>query len=134
MSLLGQGETILVVNSDGEQLPRDKEVLAALCDEPVGFTRPEAALAAFQKSPERFDAFVIGRFGPPGAVLKVADALPPKLPILLTTPAAGSFDADFLRAAGISDVVHAPVVANEIAEVPGRVFVKHRALSETLPP
>lgn len=132
---LGQGETILVVNNDSEQLLRDEEVLAALCYEPVGFTRPEAALAAYQKAPERFDAFVIGRFGPPGAVLKLAAALPPKLPILLMTPSAGSFDADFLAAAGISDVVHAPVVASEIAEALGRLFVKHRAHScATLPP
>jgi hypothetical protein len=29
-----------------------------------------------------FDAFVIGRFGPPDAVLKLAGALPPELPML----------------------------------------------------
>lgn len=128
---LGQGETILVVNSDSGQLLRDEEVLAALCYEPVGFTGPEAALAAYQAAPERFDAFLIGRVGPPGAVLKLAAALPPELPILLATPSAGSFDADFLAAAGISDVVHAPVVASEIAEALDRLFVKHRAHSAT---
>jgi signal transduction histidine kinase len=131
---LGQGETILVVNSDSGQLLRDEEVLAALCYEPVGFTGPEAALAAYHTRPERFDAFVIGRVGPPGAVLKLAAALPPELPILLATPSAGSFDADFLAAAGISDVVHAPVVASEIAEALDRLFVKHRAHSSTALP
>jgi hypothetical protein len=132
---LGRGETVLLVNSDAGQLLRDEEVLAALCYEPVGFTRPEAALTAYQRAPERFEAFVIGRLGPPGAVLKLAAALPPELPVLLATPSAGSFDADFLAAAGISDVVHAPIVASEIAEALGRLFVKHRALSPaTLPP
>jgi signal transduction histidine kinase len=134
-SSLGQGETILVVNNDAVQLLRDEEVLAALCYEPVGFTEPDAALAAYQKTPTRFDAFVIGRLGPPGAVLKLAAALPSELPILLATPSAGSFDADFLAAAGISDVVHAPVVASEIAEALGRLFIKHRAYSSAaLPP
>jgi signal transduction histidine kinase len=134
-SSLGQGETILVVNSDAGQLLRDEEVLAALCYEPVGFTAPDAALSAYQKAPKRFDAFVIGRFGPPGAVLKLAGALPPELPILLATPSAGSLDADFLAAAGISDVVHAPVVASELAEALGRLLVNRRAHSPlALPP
>jgi signal transduction histidine kinase len=135
VSALGQGETILVVNSDAGQLLRDEEVLAALCYEPVGFIAPDAALAAYQKAPRRFDAFVIGRFGPPGAILKLASALPPELPVLLATPSAGSFDVDFLSAAGISDVVHAPVVAGELAEALGRLLVKRRAPSSlALPP
>ena len=135
VSSLGQGETILVVNSDAGQLLRDEEVLAALCYEPVGFTAPDAALAAYRRAPQRFDAFVIGRFGPPGAVLKLAGALPPELPMLLATPSAGSFDADFLAAAGISDVVHAPIVASELAEALGRVFMQRRGHSSmALPP
>jgi signal transduction histidine kinase len=135
VSSLGRGETVLVVNSDAGQLLRDEEVLAALCYEPVGFVAPDAALAAYERAPTRFDAFVIGRFGPPGAVLKLAAALPPELPILLATPTAASFDADFLAAAGISDVVRAPVVASELAEALGRLFVKRRLHSSvTLPP
>jgi signal transduction histidine kinase len=131
---LGHGETILVVDRESGQLLRDEEILAALCYEPVGFTRPEAALAAYRTEPERFDAFVIGRFGTPEAVMKLAVALPSELPILLATASADEFDADFLATAGISDVVHAPVIASEIAVALGRLLVGQRArASVTLP-
>jgi len=124
--LLGRGETILVVNGRSADLLRDEEVLAALCYEPVGFTRPDAALAAYRTAPGRFDAFVIGRLGPPKAALELAAALPPRLPILLAAPSSEEFDVDQLAAAGISDVVHEPVVATEIAAVLGRLLARQR--------
>ena len=46
---LGRGETVLVVESEREQLLSDEEMLAALGYEPVGFERPADALAAVRR-------------------------------------------------------------------------------------
>ena len=56
---LGRGETVLVVESEREQLLRDEEMLAALGYEPVGFERPADAIAACRSAPDRFDIILV---------------------------------------------------------------------------
>ncbi len=56
---LGHGETVLVIVNDRARLLGAEEMLAALGYEPVGFERPEEALAACRAEPARFDAVVI---------------------------------------------------------------------------
>ncbi len=61
---------------------------------------------------------VVGHLGSAAASLKLAAALhaeAPRLPILLATKAAMEIRAENLVAAGIFDVVHWPIVAEEIA-------------------
>ena len=115
---VGHGETVLIVASDGVRLLRDEEMLAALGFEPVGFTTAEAALAACRAKPDRFDVFIVGYLGSCALSLELATALhavAADVPIVLGTRSTEEIGADTLVAAGISDVVRWPVVAEEIA-------------------
>jgi len=115
---LGRGETILVVNGDRAQVLRDEEILAALGYEPVGFTCADDALRACREAPNRFDILVVGHLLAAASTLDLVarlHAIAPDLPILLAAAWAGDIGADALVAAGISDVVHWPIVATEMA-------------------
>jgi signal transduction histidine kinase/FixJ family two-component response regulator len=115
---LGCGETVLMVANDRARLLRDEEMLAALGYEPVGFTDADAALAACQATPERFDVLAVGHLGSALSSLDLAAALhaaAPSLPIVLATKSTEEIGADTLMAAGIADLVRWPIVAAEIA-------------------
>jgi signal transduction histidine kinase/CheY-like chemotaxis protein len=115
---LGCGETVLIVASGNARLLRDEEMLAALGYEPVGFSSAEAALAACRAAPERFDTFVMGYLGSVAASLELAAALhaaAPRVPIVLASKSTEEVGADTLVAAGVTDVVHWPIVASQIA-------------------
>jgi signal transduction histidine kinase/CheY-like chemotaxis protein len=115
---LGHGETILIVGSGDARLLRDEEMLAALGYEPVGFSSADAALAACRATPERFDTLVVGCLGSAGRSLELAAALhaaAPRLPIVLASKSIEEIGADRLVAAGVTDVVHWPIVAPQIA-------------------
>jgi signal transduction histidine kinase len=118
MVQVGNGETVMVVTSDGARLLRDEETLAALGFEPVGFDAAGAALAACRARPDRFDALVVGHFGSTMSSLEIAAALhevAPHLPIVLATKSSEEIGADRLVGTGIADVVHWPIIAAEIA-------------------
>jgi CheY-like chemotaxis protein len=115
---LGHGQTVLVVDEERGQLSRDEEILAALGYEPVGFTRADDALMACRDAPERFDVLVVGHLVPTTRTLEFAAALhtvAPNVPLLLAAAWASEAGADALMAAGISDVVHWPIIVSEIA-------------------
>ena len=117
---IGKGETVMLVahDDDGELILRDEEMLAALGYEPVGFATAHAAIDACRANRDRFDMVVVGHFGPVGRAIELAAALhaiAPRVPIVLASKAAIEIGADTLVAAGISDVVHWPIVAEEIA-------------------
>ncbi|HEX3631598.1 MAG TPA: ATP-binding protein, partial [Casimicrobiaceae bacterium] len=117
-SAAGRGETVLMAAADAALLLRDEETLAALGYEPVGFTTSAAVLSAYRTKPGRFDILIVGPLGPPAASLALATALhamAPHLPIVLATKTTEEIGADTLVAAGISDVVRWPIVADEIA-------------------
>jgi signal transduction histidine kinase len=114
----GRGETVLIIEDDGEQLLRTEEILAAVGYEPVGFARAADARNAFRATPTRFDAAVVGHLAPITAALELATslhAIVPGLPILLAAPSAGEFSTNSLVCAGVSDVVPWPIIAGEIA-------------------
>ena len=114
---------MLVADDTNERLLADEEILAALGYEPVGFTGAAAALAACRAAPERFDALLVGNIAPAKSALDLAAALheiAPKLPILLATAAAGEISAEALLTAGITGVVHRPLMSGEIAEALAR--------------
>jgi CheY-like chemotaxis protein len=115
---LGSGQTVLVVEASSERLLADEEMLAALGYEPVGFTRADDALAACRAMPKRFDALLVGQITSAGSALGLAAALNESVgdvPILLATASADEIDTDALVAAGISEVVHRPLVSAELA-------------------
>jgi signal transduction histidine kinase len=123
---LGRGETVMVVDDASERLLADEEMLAALGYEPVGFTRSDDALAACRGSPKRFDALLVGRLASAKSALDLAAALHeivPNVPILLATASADQIGADPLMAAGITEVVHRPLVSDELASALARCLV-----------
>ncbi|MFL5287835.1 MAG: two-component system VirA-like sensor kinase [Rhodopila sp.] len=114
----GDGETVLVLDEEPEQLARDEEIVAALGYEPVGFVRTADALAACRQTPKRFDILVLGYVTPPASALDIAAAIHatvPDVPIVLAAPWGTEIAADSLVTAGICDVVPWPLVATEIA-------------------
>jgi CheY-like chemotaxis protein len=112
----GSGETILILDVERERLLRNEEILAALGYEPVGFTEPGDAADACRSARMRFDAALVChplRVAIEGAA--VLHEVAPGLPIILATGSARSVDAPALAAAGVTDVVHCPLVTTELA-------------------
>lgn len=118
--MFGQGETVLVLETNGDRLMQDEELLAAVGYEPVGFTRAEDARDAYLASPQRFDAALLVHVSPPESGLEFTRMLrrvSPALPVVMATPASDGFAATALVAAGVSEVVSCPIEAGEIATV-----------------
>jgi signal transduction histidine kinase/CheY-like chemotaxis protein len=115
---LGHGETVLMVDTISERLRADEEMLAAIGYEPVGFARAVDALGACRARPERFDAAVVGHLASANSALDLAATLreiAAGLPIVIATASADDIGTDALLAAGISEVVHRPLISAEIA-------------------
>ena len=116
--IFGHGETVLVLEASADRLMQGEELLAAVGYEPVGFTRPEDARAAYLASPERFDAALVGHLRPSDTVLAFTAMLrriSSDLPIVLAASPNEGFGAQALVSAGISEVVSWPIKAAEIA-------------------
>jgi len=115
---LGHGETVLIVESEREQLLPDEEKLAALGYEPVGFERADDALAACRSEPDRFDV-ILGSYGS-----RVQDGLDlalalhetaPLKPMLLAAASSTDVNVNALAEAGISEVLRWPFASAELA-------------------
>jgi signal transduction histidine kinase len=112
----GNGETVLILDGDRERLLRNEEILAALGYEPVGFTLTAEAAEVCRPSPTQFDAALVCH--PQNPALDIAAALhqaAPDLPIILATASADNIDAPALAAAGITELVHCPLISAELA-------------------
>jgi signal transduction histidine kinase len=134
--LLGRGETVLLVEEDGERLLRDEEILAALGYEPVGFTRAADARATCREASARFDVVVVGHLASAMAALELAASLheiAPKLPILLATASADEIRANSLIVAGVTDVVRWPIRASEIATALAACVAAKKSAGATRP-
>ena len=119
----GDGETILLLETDRARLLRYEEVLAALGYEPVGFTTPTEAIEACASARARFDAALICHQPGTTSALDFAGTLhgvAPTLPIILATPSARDLGAPSLAASGIFDVVRYPVTSAELSSVLSR--------------
>jgi CheY-like chemotaxis protein len=106
MLSLGRGETVLVVESEREQLLRDEEMLAALGYEPVGFEHSDEAIAACHLAPDRFDIILVSHASPGGLDLAhTLHGVAPQKPMLLATASTIDVSVDALAEAGISQVL-----------------------------
>jgi DNA-binding response OmpR family regulator len=132
---LGHGETVLMIESERGRLLRDEETLAALGYEPVGFWLGDDAVAACRSAPDRFDAVVVGNVSPAGNALQLARALHDILrnrPILLAAAPAADLNVDALADAGISELLHRPLVSTELAAALARCLRTSGSSSSTL--
>jgi CheY-like chemotaxis protein len=124
---LGRGETVLVVESEREQLLGDEDMLAALGYEPVGFVHPVDAIAACRWEPTRFDIILVSHPSQnPGGIdaARALHEIAPTLPILLATAATIDVSVDALAKAGVSEVLRRPLVGAELAAAMAR-FLRH---------
>ena len=115
----GNGETILVLESDRSRLLRHEEILAALGYEPAGFTEPADARAACVSETTHFDAALLcAHLNGMAAALEYAATLQtcsPGLPVILATPSTREWNAPALAEAGIAEIVHQPLSSVELA-------------------
>jgi signal transduction histidine kinase len=115
---LGRGETVLVVDSERERLLYEEEMLAALGYEPVGFECAADAIAAWRSTPSRFDIILVSHASQSRGALDLARTLhevAPQHPMLLATTSTIDVEVDALAEAGISELLHRPLVSTELA-------------------
>ncbi|WP_419760321.1 two-component system VirA-like sensor kinase [Acidisoma sp.] len=113
----GKGETAMIVNEDGSRLLHDEEVVAALGYEPIGYLDPHEAINACRTTPGRFDVILVTNVQscmPALALATSLHAIAPNLPIILATASDG-LSVDALAAAGVSEVIKAPLTSAELA-------------------
>jgi Histidine kinase-, DNA gyrase B-, and HSP90-like ATPase len=127
--VLGQGETVLVLQADPERLLRDEEIVAALGYEPLGFSAQAEAVAACRAAPERFDVLLVCQRNWTNSMLDVAiqlNDIAPGKPIILATPSMRELEPPLLVVAGISELVHYPLVSSDLTSALSRCLTGPR--------
>jgi signal transduction histidine kinase len=113
----GRGEAILIVQEDATRMLHHEEIVAALGYEPVGYAGWDEALSALRTEPNKFDTILlVSRLSLEKDLAFAAKVheIAPQLPIVLAASHHGLTSKE-LAFAGISIVIHAPVVAAELA-------------------
>lgn len=129
LALRGAGETVLVLEADRKRLLRYEEILAALGYEPVGFSVLAEAEAACRAARTRFDVALVCHV-PGGSSLDLAYLLheaAPCLPIILASPSVHQFAAPLLATAGVTELVHHPLLSAELASALSRCLAASAA-------
>jgi PAS domain S-box-containing protein len=124
----GKGERVLLVDDEASLLAATAEVLSRLGYEPVSFSDSQAALAAFEAAPGRFDVVVADEVMPGLTGTGLASALRRRradLPIVLVSGYSGPILTQQALAAGVSELLTKPLQSREIATTLARVL--HRA-------
>jgi len=110
------GGTVMIVGAARSALQDDEETLAALGYEPIGYTDPDAALAALRAEPGRFDLLIVENRPSESLGLmfarraaRIADR-----PIVLSLSAADLVRPEVLSAVPIVDVAHRPWRSNAL--------------------
>lgn len=114
----GQGQRIMVVDDEQELMLLHEEMLAALNYEPVGFVRPNEALAEFAADPLRVDALVLDHRMHDMAGIELArrmHAIRGTLPIVLVTGQPAAIADSEASAAGILRILSKPLDFRELA-------------------
>jgi CheY-like chemotaxis protein len=119
---------VLLVDDEASLLAATAEVLSRLGYEPVSFSDSQAALAAFEAAPGRFDVVVADEVMPGLTGTGLASALRRRradLPIVLVSGYSGPILTQQALAAGVSELLTKPLQSREIATTLARVL--HRA-------
>ena len=96
-----------------------EELLAGLGYEPVGYGSAEAALAAFQADPDRFDALLTDQTLPGMSGSDLAQQVlqvRPRLPILLMSGNLTESSERSAREIGVRSTLHKPLALHELSE------------------
>jgi signal transduction histidine kinase len=115
---VGNGETILVVDDEPALVELSQDMLAELGYEPVGFTSPTRALAAFEASPGRFAAVLTDEMMPELAGTELCSRLRKQsstLPVLVATAYGGEGFEARAALAGATRILSKPYRKHELA-------------------
>jgi signal transduction histidine kinase/CheY-like chemotaxis protein len=110
---------ILVVDDEPALVDLTLQELSALGYTPTGFTNPQQALQAVQRSPTRFSAVVTDEVMPEMSGTQLAAqvlALAPRMPVLLVSGYGGALLAQRALAVGIQRVLTKPVPRAELSQ------------------
>jgi PAS domain S-box-containing protein len=121
----GNGERVLLVDDEASLLAATAEVLMRLGYEPVSFSDGQAALAAFEAAPGRFDVVVADEVMPGLTGTGLASVLHRRradLPIVLVSGYSGPILTQQALAAGVSELLTKPLQSRQIATTLARVL------------
>jgi PAS domain S-box-containing protein len=121
----GIGQVVMVVDDEEPLLQLAEELLAGLGYEPIGYPSAEAALAAFEAHPDRFDAVLTDQMLPGLQGSELARrllVLRPDLPILLMSGNLSEGVEAEVRAAGVRAALHKPLSLREVADRVAQLF------------
>jgi PAS domain S-box-containing protein len=123
--LRGRGERVLVVDDEEPLLALTCESLKRLGYEPAGFANAGAALAEFERAPERYDAVLTDEVMPDFTGTQLATVLRGRranLPIILVSGYVGSMITELATSAGVGEILKKPVHAQELASALARAL------------
>ncbi|MBS0446860.1 MAG: response regulator [Proteobacteria bacterium] len=123
----GHGQVVMVVDDEPALVALTEEVLAGMGYEPAGYADPQAALAALQETPERYDALLVDQAMPGLNGTDLARrfrALRPDVPILLVSGYGGTNLDERARAAGVSTVLQKPLHRAELGARLAQAFAR----------
>ena len=121
----GHGESVMIVDDELALVRLAEETLAQLGYDAAGFDSSAAALEAFRAEPQRYDLVLTDQTMPDLAGTELAAQirrLRPALPILLMSGHEGPQLSALAQAAGVSEILHKPLVCRDIAEALARVI------------
>jgi CheY-like chemotaxis protein len=116
---------VLLIDDEAPVLGATAEVLLRLGYEPVSFCDGQAALAAFEAAPERFDVVLIDEVMPGLTGTELARMLRGRrtdVPIVLVSGYAGTLLTQNALAAGVSELLSKPLQSREMATALARVL------------
>jgi signal transduction histidine kinase len=121
----GNGETVMICESERELLMKQEEIIAALGYEPVGFSRIADVKEAYQATPWCFDVALICScpHADVGQRLEAVASLrraAPSLPIIFAVTTSTGLAAPMLAAAGITEIIGLPLDSSELANALAR--------------
>jgi PAS domain S-box-containing protein len=123
--LRGRGERVLVVDDEEPLLAVTCESLRRLGYEPAGFADAQAALAEFERQPERYDAVLTDEVMPDFTGTQLATVLLGRrsnLPVILVSGYTGSIITELATSAGVREILKKPVHAQELAAALARAL------------
>jgi len=122
----GAGQRLLLVDDEPALVALMEEMLKELGYEPLGYSDPKAALAAFRNDPAQFAAVITDEAMPGLCGTQLTEALrpmAPEVPVLLVSGYGGALLAARATAVGVTRILSKPLRRAELA----------KALNELLP-
>jgi signal transduction histidine kinase len=121
----GSGETVMICDSDRDQLMKQEDIVAALGYEPAGFAQVSDLVEAYKATPWCFDLALVSPCPHADAAhgLEAVASLrrsAPSLPIIFAVTSSAGLAAPMLAAAGVTEIIGLPLVSSELADALAR--------------